>query len=343
MRLLIVLFLLLANSVNAQLNVERKKQLDSIVTNVDRKILTNLDSIHEYLHRRGRDDAERVFMFYGMISIHHKYDFKRLKEKRKATEYTPYYTAKRKKGICRDFAALFKELCDRSDIPCVVANGKVKMSLLRKIYEIVTMKYNPRHAWNIVKYRGTWKLMDPTWSQVYKTEKYYEKDSNGRKRYKGKVKRATRTYYDASPRAFYFDRNAAHPAYYLSNTIYTYKSSRKKYKRRKVLHTNYDYATVLDSLAANPNYRFSSKFANEELKYSKRSNYQYHIKFMYDYLDLKRTSFNPITLESCDSHLVELKKVLDYIRKDSGSTDDLRFEEHRLEIEEHKAKLKKNN
>ncbi|MFT6982437.1 MAG: hypothetical protein ACJAUD_001204 [Crocinitomicaceae bacterium] len=341
MRLLIALFFLVSTGVYAQMDTERKKQLDSIVTNIDRKILTNLDSVHAYIHKMGREDAERVFMFYGLISIHHKYDFKRLKEKKEAKEYTPYYTAKKKKGVCRDFAALFKALCDRSEIPCVVADGKVKLPWWLVSYKVLSFSYNPYHAWNVVKYRGKWHLMDPTWSQVYKTEKYYSTDSKGRKKYKGKVKRPTRTYFDASPRAFYYDRNASHPAFYLSREVYTYKTSRRKYKQRKIIYDDYDFNGILDSLGANKYYKYSSTFINDSYSYSEMSLYGYNINYMFNYLELKRTELDPITKESLDRHTSELDLILKYIKKDSGRNYSEQLLEHTMEILEFSEKLKK--
>lgn len=333
MRLLILLFLFISNCSFAQLTDVRKKQLDSIITNLDRSVVSDLDSVHAFIDHMGKEDSEKVFMFYGLIAIHFKYDYNRAGKKKKSVEYTPYYTAKRRKGVCRDFAALFKELCDRSEIPCLMARGNVKHPWLRKMYERITFSYNPRHAWNIVKYNGKWRLMDPTWSEILRTDKYYAY-KNGRKSYKGKAKRASRMYFDASPRALYYERNASHPAYYLSETVYSFKTSLRKYKRRKIEYENYDYNLVLDSLAANPLYEYSSNFMLENIKYSKMPRLHYNIKYQFDYLKLKRTDLNPITKESCIQHLEELKKIVDYVHVNLDRDYSVMYAQHVLEVKE---------
>ena len=61
---------------------------------------------------------------------------------------------------------------------------------------------------------------------------------------------------------------------------------------------------------------------------------------MFDYLELKRTRMNPITSESLDAHLAELKKALDYIMVDSGKSYSTELVEHQKEINEIREKLK---
>jgi hypothetical protein len=174
--------------------------------------------------------------------------------------------------------------------------------------------------------------MDPTWSQVYKTEKYY-RNEDGAKRYSGKVKRPTRFYYDASPRAFYFGRNAAHPAFYLSSTVYTYKTSRRKYKRREILYEDYDFNKVLDRLASDSLYKYSGKFVRETSTYSEESSFQYDMYYLFDFLELKRTKLDPLTKEACEKHLAELAIILKYVRESGNGNYAKEYHEHLFEID----------
>lgn len=71
--------------------------------------------------------------------------------------YTAYDMLKSGKGVCYSFASLFYKLCKKAGIPCVIVNG-------------VTDSY---HAWNYVKIKGTWKLVDVTFDETAKTDRYF--------------------------------------------------------------------------------------------------------------------------------------------------------------------------
>ena len=73
----IALICLFYTSVFSQIPEERLVVLDSMVTNIDRKTIKNLDSLHCVIHRFARTNEERVFMFYGLFAIHYQYDMKR--------------------------------------------------------------------------------------------------------------------------------------------------------------------------------------------------------------------------------------------------------------------------
>ena len=299
-------------SVYAEISEPRQKQLDSLVTNLPRDIVRDLDSAHHYLHNAGINDEERVFIYYGFIGIHFRYDYNRLGQGKSAREYTTYYTCKKRSGVCRDFAALFKELCNRSGLPCVVATGRTKSSFGRFFKEFVRLKFRaPNHAWNIVKYDGTWHLMDVTWTWVDKIEKYYTYDEKGRKKYKTKVKRPARDYYNTKPEDFYKRRSAVHPAFYTMTSIPTYNTSRRRMRKKSIYQTRYDFSPILDSIAAKPFYKFSKPYFMEQRAYCPNYGavgYDWH--YISSYLDLKRTKKDALTVESCHEYiefLAELK------------------------------------
>lgn len=346
MKHILVLFLLTTISGFAQMSDKRQVQLDSVVTNLDRRILRNLDSVHHFLHNSGVNNEERAFLFYGLIAIHYKYDYKRKgKSFRKSKEYTPYYTAKSKKGVCRDFAALYKELCDRSGVPCVVAFGRVRVPFYEAIKDFFTFRLRKsNHAWNVVKYNNAWHNMDPTWSEVYKVDRVYGKDSIGRKKFLGKIKRATRDYYDAPFEEFYKMRRAVHPAYYAHSTVYTYRTAkRKKIKRRKVSIENYDYSMILDSLAHDPFFVYKPDFHKVSLDYSGDSQATFYLLRQFKFIDLKRTSLNPLTPQQCNVHLKELKVLVEYLRKTYGWNNEFRYHDHRRDVIIHRNRIERRN
>lgn len=71
--------------------------------------------------------------------------------------YTAYDMLKSGKGVCYSFASLFYKLCQKAGIPCVIVNGVAGSA----------------HAWNYVKIKGKWKLVDVTYDETAKTDRYF--------------------------------------------------------------------------------------------------------------------------------------------------------------------------
>ena len=154
LKLLVIFVIITSTACYAEIMEPRQKQLDSFVTNLPRDYVRDLDSAHYYMNREGRNNEERVFMFYGFFGIHFKYDHNRAVQKQDVKEYSPYYTCRKRSGVCRDFSVLFKELCDRSGIPCFIALGRAKPGMKRALKDIVFMRMRaPSHAWNVVTSR----------------------------------------------------------------------------------------------------------------------------------------------------------------------------------------------
>ncbi len=314
--LILLLFVTVISFVHAAITPKRQRQLDSLVTNVPLPILKNLDSLHTHLHGAATTDEERVFMYYGLFGIHFKYDQARFKAKY-AREYTPAYTLFRKRGVCRDFADLFQELCKRSQIPCVVALGSTKKKWYEVPGEIIHHKWKePNHAWNIVKFNEEWHLMDVTWSSVKSVEKIYGLDTKGKTVYKCAIKSPLRAYYDAKSVFFYKERNAVHPAYYLNSSIFSFKSALRKQQNRKVECVDYPYAQVLDCIAENPHEQQSADFFNTEMLYSKRTGFYYRMSDFMLFTDLKRAPQNPLTIEECKKNDEEFETMIKFLESE---------------------------
>ncbi|MCB0570605.1 MAG: arylamine N-acetyltransferase [Phaeodactylibacter sp.] len=67
-------------------------------------------------------------------------------------------TLKLKKGICQDYAYLFKALCDAVGLEAVFIGG-----VARDFHRPYRTKQDNSHAWNAVKIDGQWYLLDATW------------------------------------------------------------------------------------------------------------------------------------------------------------------------------------
>jgi hypothetical protein len=340
-KLILLFFVTVISSVHAAIVPQRQRFLDSLVTNVPANTLKNLDSLHKHLHDAASTDEERVFMYYGLFGIHFKYDQARFKAKY-TREYTPEYTLSKRRGVCRDFAQLFLELCKRSDIPCIVALGSTKKKWYEVPGEIIHRKWKlPNHAWNIVKFNGEWHLMDPTWTKVVSVEKVYGKDAKGKTAYKCSIKSPWRDYYDASSTFFYQDRNAVHPAYYLDSTIYSFKSALRKQSRRKVEVNGYPFAIVLDCIAENPHEQQSAEFFNTEMLYSKRTGFYYRMSEFMQFTDLKRTAEQPLTLEDCQKNYEEFQALITYLESEFDKSFQDYFMRYMSSINEELESLKR--
>ena len=127
-KLLIIfgVFTLYSLGVKGQSRSSRWRDLDSIATYIPAEYITKLDSVHDYLHRRGNNDEERIWLFYGYLGIHFKYDESR-KNALNAPVFSPQYTAERRKGVCRDYTRVFMYLCDKSGIPNLEVFGRSPM------------------------------------------------------------------------------------------------------------------------------------------------------------------------------------------------------------------------
>ncbi len=336
---LTILFCLFATFGFNQIPAYRQKQLDSIVTNLNKNILNNLDSVHAALHFTGVDDEERVFLYYGLIAIQYKYDHDRMGDKN-AKEYSAYYVAQKKKAVCRDFALVFEELCKRSDIPCVIAYGRVGVPLRQGILDIFKRKImRVNHAWNIVKINEKWHPVDPTWSKIDSINKYYTYDNTGRKKYTGKVKISNREYYEKEPRDFYRKRKAIHPAYYCMDTVYTYKTSRKKYKNRKIYKTGYNFNAALDSMSLNNDYEIKNEFQSALTSYSRLNFIYLFLSRDFKFHEIKYSKFDQPTAHNCDEHLTEMERKLKIVKDELGYDFGQKFNEHKDEVQKLKKKL----
>jgi len=334
-----ILFCLLATYGFNQIPEYRQKQLDSIVTNLNRNTLNNLDSVHSELHNAGIDDEERVFLFYGLIAIQYKYDDNRKGDKN-AKEYSVYYIAQKRTAVCRDFALIFDELCKRSGIPCVIAHGRVGVPLWEGALDMFKREIKRvNHAWNIVKFNEQWHPVDPTWSKIDSIKKYYTYDDSGRRKYSGKAKISNREYYEKDPKDFYRKRTSIHPAYYCMDTVYTYKTSRKKYKNRKIYMTDYNFNAALDSMSMSDDYEIKKEFQSSLKSYSSLNYIYSSLSRDFKFPEIKHSKFDELTSRECDEHLAELERKLKIVKDELGYDFDHTFVEHKKDVLELKKKL----
>ena len=67
------------------------------------------------------------------------------------------------KGVCEDYAMLFKAMCDEIGLESIIVNGKIKVNPEK----IGIFPNRSSHAWNTVKINNKWYLVDATWGAGY--------------------------------------------------------------------------------------------------------------------------------------------------------------------------------
>jgi hypothetical protein len=174
MRRLILFYFLMI--VTMHLTAQSRHDVDSIVNRYPRAFW----SPEKLSHRISKDfpsDSAKARAIYSWIAKHVSYDIKKydLIKKRKyvdrlARQIRPFSaetysnkaalrTIRLKKGICADYANLYKRVCLLSGLHCEAVNGFGKTSR----DDIGKLPQKMDHAWNAVRINDDWKLVDATW------------------------------------------------------------------------------------------------------------------------------------------------------------------------------------
>jgi hypothetical protein len=311
-----IIFLSLLSGNNfGQLSENRKFELDSITSFIPKNQIQILDSVHSFINRHGINEEEKIWMFYGYIATYLKYDKERAKDFI-APDFSPQFTAQRKKGVCRDFARVFDYLCEKSKITSFSIGGKTKSGLFYKINCILhRMSLQTNHQWNIVRYNNKWHLMDATWSGIKEKQKGKIWNAKTKTFQQYYILRADRKFYDCEPKFMAKNHVPIHPAFFLIDSIPTFKTGLKKPNKQKYYSSNFNYNQSLDSLIKLQNPTFSGKFNDSVLKYSEVFILLYEYNYLISEGKWKTSSyFNP-TLSYYDERIQHVKKVTELIKK----------------------------
>lgn len=304
---------LLSTAVFAEIPEARKRQLDSIVSVMELSMRKDLEAAHLYMDSNGQNEEEKVWMFYGYLGTFFKYDKKRMGDM-KAPFYNPELTAKKSKGVCRDFARVFEYLCTKSNIPCFSIIGKTKMP----VFEFISRKFHRlstkvNHQWNIVRVNGNWMLMDPTWTRIESKTKISVPDQKNKTSKTFNLVSVSREYYNPTPEFMAETHAPIHPAFSLYSNVPTYKSIRKSPKRHLTYQENYDYSQILDSIWKQKNTVFSRAFVDESFHYSHVPTLYTLFRYELDIALVKPASNQPITVDFYDERITRIQKLLKHI------------------------------
>lgn len=220
----------------------------------------NLYKVVKNLEDTCRNDLEKVYGIYTYIASTFEYDLVRAKQILKNEIKRELYITEvmsKKKGVCGDFATLFKLMADSLHVPCFRVDG---YSLTGRIFHPVKQK-RINHAWNVVKIDGNWYPVDVTFGM----QNYTNSDLN-----------RTHVWYGfllQNKKWFSLVHLAVDPDFQLYKNKLTFKDFRKVRWFFK--------DSIRDSLGFNEvmNQRYSLKYSDNVLKTSENAvKYAPHIK-----------------------------------------------------------------
>jgi len=114
------------------------------------------DLVH-YLIQPTDNESEKAEILFYWIAHNIDYDTEAYVSKSYLTNKNDIL--KSKKGVCADYANLYKSMCDLAKVECHVIIGYAK----GYGYSKGNVFPDTNHAWNVVKVDGEFKLVDTTW------------------------------------------------------------------------------------------------------------------------------------------------------------------------------------
>lgn len=216
-------------------------RLNAVVRTIKLKE-TNLDKIIHTIDTNCSTDQQKVYCIYQFITSQFKYDLTRFELIQKGKVDRELYMnelMKKHKGVCGDFANLFKTMCDSLAIPCFRVSGYTKTF---RIFHPVHKKRTD-HAWNVVRIEGKWYPVDATWGIRQYSEKRYNR------------KQIDYSYLLADIVTFSKRHHPLDPTYQLTDLQRSYADFRWSRKTEKA----HIYQTVLPDSILNHRYRLNRK------------------------------------------------------------------------------------
>jgi transglutaminase/protease-like cytokinesis protein 3 len=150
--------------------------IDKKVALIPQKATFSAEEIAQYINDNFKTDNDKIRAIFFWTTSNISYDVKNMfaTNANDSTKERITKTLKNKKGICADYAAIFKELATFVGIQSAVISGYTKQN-----GKIDTLS----HAWCAAKIDGKWCVFDPTWGSgsvtngvfIKKTNNYYFK------------------------------------------------------------------------------------------------------------------------------------------------------------------------
>jgi len=137
-----------------QLSLPEFEQIREHIENIPKEAEESLESLAEYLIKLAKNDTEKAYAIYYWLTNNIEYDVKGL-QSGSLGDLSPAGVLRRKMAVCSGYSRLFVDLGRKARLEVEEITGDAKG------YGGLD---NGRHAWNAVKIKGEWKLLDATWA-----------------------------------------------------------------------------------------------------------------------------------------------------------------------------------
>jgi transglutaminase/protease-like cytokinesis protein 3 len=144
-------------SISNYSQIKNFKEIEKYVKEVPESETLDIETLSKYLKKGAKTKKEIVSRIYFWIAENIKYDWDAFSNKRQI-DVSATATLDNRKSVCAGYAILFKAICDKAQIKCVIIGGYAK-----------GYGYNgerlteTNHDWNAVKLYDKWELIDSTW------------------------------------------------------------------------------------------------------------------------------------------------------------------------------------
>lgn len=126
----------------------------------------SLDALVQQLTGSFSKQEDKARAIYAWIVYHIDYDHYDYKTKESKNRFQIRQLENANKndiyktriGVCADIADLYQKMAKKAGLQCNIVHGYAGPGVTRN------NKNDKKHAWNVVKIDGKWKLVDPTWA-----------------------------------------------------------------------------------------------------------------------------------------------------------------------------------
>lgn len=133
------------------------ERIDAIMDNMPTAYNQSMGEVSRYIKSNFQTESDRIRAVYYWTANSISYDVENMYEVKFDEKIENRITRafKNKKGVCFDFATIFKQLTNSVGINAVVVTGYTKWNKIKID--------NLSHAWNAARVDNKWCLFDPTW------------------------------------------------------------------------------------------------------------------------------------------------------------------------------------
>ena len=169
---LITILVILSHSVSAQKITDEYATIDGKVLQIPDSLTRTVKDLAGYITSNFGKEEDKGRAIFIWIATNIQYDIDNMfainfyeKEEEKVSK-----PLKNRKGICENYAALFKEVCLKAGLKSYVVEGYTKQNGFAD--------YIP-HAWCATLIDSSWFMFDPTWGSGYVSNgRFYKKINN---------------------------------------------------------------------------------------------------------------------------------------------------------------------